>query len=161
MPVTAYLTLVGQKQGAINGSVTEKGHENSILVHAYENIVTSPRDQTSGLPTGKRVHQPITITKELDRSSVPLWNALITNENLTTWQLKFLTSGAQGIAVQPYTLALTNANIASIREYLADNLLPENSSLPVLQDITFSYQKIQWTWTDGNVTAIDDWEARV
>src|SRR5947209_7480301 len=91
MALSAYLTLAGQKQGPINGSVTEKGRENSILVHSYENLITSPRDAASGLATGKRVHQPITVTKEMDRSSVLLWNALVNNENLTSWVLKIWT----------------------------------------------------------------------
>ena len=159
MPLSAYLTLVGQKQGAIDGSVSEKGRENSILVHAYDNLITSPRDQTSGLPTGKRVHQPITITKERDRSTVPLWNALITNETLTTWVLKFWALNVHGVVGEVYSVALTNASIASIREYMSDDLAPGNDGLPLLQDITFTYQKIQWTAIDGGLTAIDDWEA--
>jgi hypothetical protein len=31
--------------------------------------VKSPRDAASGMPTGKRQHKPVTITKELDKSS--------------------------------------------------------------------------------------------
>ncbi len=31
--------------------------------------VTSPRDAASGLPTGKRMHKPLTITKELDKTT--------------------------------------------------------------------------------------------
>jgi hypothetical protein len=31
--------------------------------------VVSPRDAASGLPTGKRQHKPLTITKEIDKSS--------------------------------------------------------------------------------------------
>lgn len=31
--------------------------------------VVSPRDAASGLPTGKRMHQPFVITKTLDKSS--------------------------------------------------------------------------------------------
>jgi hypothetical protein len=31
--------------------------------------IVSPRDSASGLPTGKRQHKPIVITKELDKSS--------------------------------------------------------------------------------------------
>jgi type VI secretion system secreted protein Hcp len=160
MALSAYLTLVGQKQGAINGSVTEKAHENSILVHSYDNLVTSPRDQTSGLPTGKRVHQPITITKELDRSSVPLWNALVTNENMTTWQLKFWLTTSIETSTQIYTVSLTNAIVTSIREYRADSVAQANASGAALQDVTFTYQKIQWTWNDGGLTATDDWLAK-
>ena len=31
--------------------------------------IKSPRDSASGLPTGKRMHKPMIITKELDKSS--------------------------------------------------------------------------------------------
>jgi type VI secretion system secreted protein Hcp len=160
MALSAYLTLVGQKQGAINGSVTEKTHENSILVHGYDNLITSPRDQTSGLPTGKRIHQPITITKELDRSSVPLWNALVNNENLTTWQLKLWLTTSMELSTQIYTVSLTNAIVTSIRDYRSDIPTEATASGAALQDVTFTYQKIQWTWTDGGLTAIDDWQAK-
>jgi len=29
------------------------------------------------------------------------------------------------------------------------------------EEITFTYQKIEWVWKDGNITAMDDWEAAV
>ena len=59
MALNAYLTLKGQKQGAINGPVTQKGRENSIAVHAFGNEIDSPRDAATGLPTGKRIHKPV------------------------------------------------------------------------------------------------------
>jgi len=36
---------------------------------SFEQEVVSPRDVASGLPTGKRMHKPFVITKELDKSS--------------------------------------------------------------------------------------------
>jgi len=38
-------------------------------VISFEQDIVSPRDAASGLPTGKRMHKPFVITKELDRSS--------------------------------------------------------------------------------------------
>jgi hypothetical protein len=35
----------------------------------FDQEITSPRDAASGLPTGKRMHKPFTITKELDKSA--------------------------------------------------------------------------------------------
>ena len=29
------------------------------------------------------------------------------------------------------------------------------------EEIAFTYQKIEWTWNDGGLTAMDDWEAPV
>ena len=118
MASNAYLTLKGQTQGEINGSVTQKGREGSILVHSFSNEIISPRDPTSGLPTGKRQHQPLLILKEIDQSSPKLWTALVNNENLITWVLRFWATGATGIEKEIYTITLTNASIASIREYM-------------------------------------------
>jgi type VI secretion system secreted protein Hcp len=33
--------------------------------------------------------------------------------------------------------------------------------LPLQEEITLTYQKIQWTWNDGGVTASDDWETPI
>lgn len=166
MALNAYLTLKGQKQGTINGSVTQKGRENTILVHAYSNQILSPRDAASGLPTGKRQHNPIVIVKDVDKSSPLLWNALVNNENLTTWELKFWSpalaeASGTGAETQIYTVRLTNANIASIRESMLDNQDPTNQKLPLRQEITFTYQKIEWVWNDGGITAVDDWQSPV
>lgn len=161
MASNGYLTLKGQRQGQINGSVTEKGREGSILVHAYSNSIIDSRDPTSGLPTGKRVHQPITILKEVDRGSPLLWNALTNNENLTEWELKFWAANPAGVEKLIYTVSLVNASIASIRESMDDNLIPAQATLPLQEEISFTYQKITWTWTDPTLAASDDWETPV
>ena len=159
MASSAFLTLAGQKQGAITGGVTIKGREGSILVHSFENEILSPRDPTSGLPTGEREHEPLVIVKEIDKSSPKLWSALVNNEVLTTWVLRFWAPAASGMEKEIYTITLTNASIASMREYMVDNLTAADANLPMLEEVTFTYQKIQWTWTDGAITAQDDWSS--
>jgi type VI secretion system secreted protein Hcp len=166
MAQNAFLTLKGQKQGDIHGGVTQKGREGSILVHSFSNEILSSRDPTSGLLTGKRQHLPVVILKEIDKSSPLLWSALVNNENLVTWELKFwapaLAGGAgAGVEKQIYTINLTNASIASIREYMLDNDDPALARFPLLEEVTFTYQKIQWAWTDGGITAQDDWESPI
>jgi hypothetical protein len=93
------------------------------------------------------------ILKEIDQSSPLLWSALVSNENLTTWQLKFWAPAATGIETEIYTITLTNASIASIHEYMPDNEDPAKAKLPLLEKITFTYQKIEWVWTKGTITA--------
>jgi len=46
----------------------------SEVVVSYE--IQAPRDVATGLPTGKRMHKPFVITKELDRSTPLLSTAL-------------------------------------------------------------------------------------
>lgn len=166
MALNAYLSLSGQKQGEIKGSVTQKGREGKIMVIAVDHEIISPRDAASGLPTGKRQHKPFTITKELDKSSPLLYNALVNNENIATWKLQFWTpqikaTSGTGVEVQHYTIELTNASIAGIEFNMLNNKNPELAKYAEFERIQFTYQKILWTWNDGGISAEDDWEAPV
>ena len=60
-----------------------------------------------------------------------------------------------------YTVKLTNANICQMHEYMLDNKVPENMKFPPMETVSFTYQKIEWTWVDGGITANDDWETPV
>ena len=42
---------------------------------------------------------------------------------------------------------------------MLDNKRPENMSLKEREHLTFTYDKIAWTWVDGGISAEDDWEA--
>lgn len=161
MALNAYLRLVGQKTGAIRGSVTQKGREGKIMVIAVDHELSSPRDPSSGLPTGKLRHKPIRITKELDRSSPLLYQLLTTNENLTEWELQFwkpmVTATGTATEVQHYTMKLMNANIADIEFHMLNNKNPDLMKYAEFEEISFTYQSIDWTWTDGGITAHADW----
>lgn len=164
MALNAYLHLKGQKQGLIKGSVTQKGREEKIMVIAVSHEIISPRDPQSGLPTGKRMHKHFVITKELDMSTPLLYNALVNNENITEWELQFWAPqvrAAAGAEVHNYTVKLTNASIADIKFIMPNNKNPELAKFAEYEEIAFTYQKIEWTWTKGGITASDDWEARV
>ncbi len=161
MALNAYLKLKGQKQGEIKGSITQKGRENKIAVIAVSHEVISPRDPASGLPTGKRMHKPFVITKELDKSTPLLFNALTNNENIPEWELQFWRPSGTGAEQQHYTVKLTNANVASINFRMSNNKHPDLMKFAEYEEIAFTYQKIEWTWVDGGITAMDDWETPV
>lgn len=162
MALNAYLNLKGQKQGEIKGSVLQKGRENKIMVIAVSHEIMSPRDPASGLPTGKRMHKPFVITKELDKSSPLLYSVLCNNENITTWELQFWTpqiSAKQGTGaeVQHYTVKLENANIASISFRMANNKHPDLMKFAEYEEVAFTYEKITWTWNEGGIQTEDNW----
>ena len=159
MALDAFLRLRGETQGEIKGSATQVGREDLIMVIAFEHEVISPRDAASGLPTGKRQHKALTITKEIDRSTPLLMKALVDNENIEEWVLQFWQPSKSGKEVQFYTIELVNASIAGIRQEMLNNRYPENMQHKEREHISFCYQKIIWTWLDGGISAEDDWEA--
>ena len=163
MALNAYLKLKGKKQGDIKGSVTQKGREGMIMVIAVNHEIVSPRDAASGLATGRRQHKPFIITKEIDKSTPLLYNALVSNETLSTFELKFFkpqVNGSSGVGAEMnhYTVKLTNATIASLDSVMHNNKNADLMNLPLMETIAFTYQKIEWIWNDGGITATDDWE---
>jgi type VI secretion system secreted protein Hcp len=159
MALNAYLKLEGRKQGDIKGSATVKGREGRIVVIACSHDIAKAVDFASGLANGKRKHHPLLVTKELDKSSVPLRQALVTDEQLSVWDLQFWRAMSRGSEKQHFTVRLVNARVASIHFELPNTRSPETSKLPELEQIAFSYDKIEWIWTDGLV-ADDDWDAQ-
>ncbi len=161
MALNAYLTLEGETQGAVAGSVTQGGREDSIMVIGFNHEIVSPRDAASGLPTGKRQHKPLVITKEIDKSSPLLQLILCTNENITKFEINFWAPSATGQEAVFYKIELENASIAGIHQEMLNNKYPENMQHKERETISFCYQKIIWTFEDGGITAEDDWEAPV
>jgi type VI secretion system secreted protein Hcp len=164
MALNAYLSLVGQHLGAIKGSVVQKGREQSILVVAYEHPIGASFDEKTGLSTGKVVHHPIMITKGIDRSTPSLYQALVMGETFSSWQLRFWAAATSGPAgsgqeVQYFTIALVDARIESINLIKPNTTDPRSASLPDREEISFVYETIGWTWSEGAITAAASWSS--
>lgn len=144
-----YLELVGAKQGQIRSA----GKDGLIPVMNFAHEVTTAREAGSGLATGRRQHQPLKIVKAIDRATPLLYNAMIMHENLTKVTLQLQEAGptAGNKPATAYSIALTNARISSIVQKVE-----ESTGVPY-EEISFTYQSIDWTWHDGGVTAHDDW----
>jgi len=158
MALNAYLKIVGEKQGAILGSVTQKGREGSIQIISALHEIVGPRDPASGRPTGKRIHKPFVVTKPVDRASPLLYSVLCNNENVRSFELQFYTPDKTGIEKQHYTVRLENANISGIQLRMPSTRGAFTAQLVEREEVSFTYQKIIWTWNEGGLTAADDWE---
>lgn len=130
--------------------------------HSFAYNVVSPRDSASGLPTGRRQHQPITISKIINEASPLLFKALVSNETLPTVELQFL-----GIDNKPTgpKITLTNASVVSFAPHsqaiatdkpLADVVTPVFNQL---EDVQFVFESIDISV--GTKNAADDWGATV
>lgn len=150
---TINMWVDGATQGDFDGGCTEAGLEGSIKVFGFSHNIISPRDAATGLPTGKRQHKPLVIVKELDQATPLLYNALVANENLNTVKLEWRHYNPDSQHVELYfTIELDSAAIISIQDYSAGTMHHP------METVSFVYQRITWTWNDGGITAIDDWE---
>jgi type VI secretion system secreted protein Hcp len=159
MALNAYLTLTAETQGKIDGSCDQADREGTMEIYGWSHEVISPRDAASGLPTGKRQHKPLIITKAIDKATPLLMSVLVSNENVTEFRLDCYRPSPAGLEEQYFTIELHNANCAGIRQEQLNNKYSENMSMEVREHVSFTYQKITWTFQEGGVSADDDWKA--
>jgi type VI secretion system secreted protein Hcp len=158
MALNAYLSIVAERHGPIQGSVVQKGREGKILVIGAMHGIVCPRDPASGIPTGKRMHKPFTILKELDRATPFLFSILCNNEHISSAEIQFWQPSPTGVERQHYTVRLSNANISSIHFKMPNTRYPKLARLTEYEEVAFTYQRIEWVWNDGNLTGVDDWD---
>jgi type VI secretion system Hcp family effector len=133
----AYMTIKGARQGQFKGEVM------SGQIKLLNVVRDTP--MARAMPTGRRMHSTITITKEIDEASPMLARAASTNELLSEVVIAFA-GGAAG-AKTAQRIVLTNATILSVRKAGRN------------EQITFDYQAIEVTYAQGGKTMADDWDA--
>ena len=170
MPTPAYCTIEGESQGPITqgtftadsvGNIYQEGHEDEILVEAFNHTVTVPVDVQSGQPTGQRMHKALIITKIFDKCSPLLYRALTTGEKLPSVEIKWYRTSQDGRQEHYFTTKLEDAIIVNINARMPNCQDPALAHFTHLEDISFSYRKITWTQTIGGTEEFDDWRAPV
>ena len=161
-----YITIEGSKQGVFKGSagagtakVARAAHKHRIAGIKFLSETTSPRDTATGQAGGKRIHKPISITKQWDAASPQLFQALVNNETLKSVLFEFVKTNPNGQQEVYHTIKLTNASVSNIRSYLD---LTDTSGDPYdaheLEDVSFVFQKIKIENTEGKTSVVDSWQ---
>lgn len=159
MPMPSFMKVVGTTQGEIQGSCQIQGRENTILVQGVDHTIEIPRSPQTGLPTGKRVHLPMTVTVEIDKSTPKLYQALCSGEKLSSVEVDYYWISPQGKEEKYYSVKLEDAIVVGMRGWFPNCLLPDDQQLGHMQDISFTYSKIIETWQPDGIEAEDSWLA--
>lgn len=115
-------------------------------------------EASTGMGIGKRQHNPITILRLADGSS-PLLQQATTNGELlktVTISLNKTSPSKKGYLV----IKLTNAMITGIS--ISEGASNANAQAPLaepLEQISLTYQNIQYEYSDGKAVFKDDWNS--
>jgi type VI secretion system secreted protein Hcp len=151
IPTSIIMKIKAQQQGDIKGDLTQTGREGYIKVISVNHEITVPIDPSTGLPTARKQHRPLLVLKELDRSTINLYNSLLTNEILLSVELKFWTQPQTGTEVNFFNTSLTNAKVVSIRQ------TSQEINLTQYEEVRLTYQKIEWRNLIANTVSQGDW----
>jgi type VI secretion system secreted protein Hcp len=148
MPI--YVKATGAKQGVFTGPVTQKGSEGQIEATECDFGLGTPYDHVTGQASGKRQPRPVVLSKGTDKSSPLFYNACTNNEVLTSVAIKYMTAADDHKPTM--TITLTNAMVREYAHQAGSNGVGH-------EKLTLTYMKIEFTWVDGGIVAIDDWSA--
>lgn len=137
---------------------TSLGRENSIECLSLESRVLTAREASSGMATGRRQYQPLVIRKRIDKGSPLLMKALTENQ-VVEGKFKFFRPNptGDGTTEQFFTLEIKQGRISDIRQYVPDVLVPSAAAAPPMEEISFVFHSISWTYTKGGVMHEDTW----
>jgi type VI secretion system secreted protein Hcp len=137
------------------------GRDGSIECVYYEQGVITAREAGSGLATGRRQYQPLLIRKRIDKSSPLLMKALTENQVVeATFKFFRPNPTGDGTTEQFYTVNFKQGRINTIKQLVPDTIVPATSKDPALEELTFVFHTIGWTYTNGGVTHEDSWSAQ-
>jgi type VI secretion system secreted protein Hcp len=157
---TLTFEVEGSKQGKLRG---DNGAPGGVMRGLrYSMAVTSPRDVATGQASGKRRYQPLSIVHPIGPSSPQLFNAVVSNEVLKTVKLTLSRATPDGRSATSFTITLMNATVASLRHLTLDSTSPSYAAAPVVvEEVTFSFAKIEMTAPGAGTVGTDSWNSPV
>ncbi len=145
---------------AVKGEPTQtsQGRDGSIECVSYQQEGATPFEPTTGQASGRRQYQPLKIMKRIDASSPLLWQALTTNQKLEG-EFRFYRPDPEGHGSTEhfYTVVIRGGYIASIRQFVQHSLTPGEANEPPLEEITFIFHDIIWTYKTTGAEHSDSW----
>lgn len=152
MPLPAYLEI-----GEIPGSCKVQGRENHMEILGFRHEVYMPVDRKDGSASGTRVHKDLIVIKNFDKGSPKLYQYLCNGKIIASATLKWYEIDPSGQEKMYFTHKLENARVTAVRPYMPDVDNPNNEQYKHMEEVAFRYEKITWTFCDGNVEFTDSW----
>lgn len=154
-----FISIKGLRQGQFKGDQPDRvGRADWMAGTAFTLELDQPRDEHTGLPTGRRQWKPIQITKQWGAASPQILQALATNETLNPVIFEFTRMTPDGKEQVYQTITMTNATIVNVNRSLGPDGSQEIHSNEI-EVVEFTFQKITMQDTAGGTVFTDDWAA--
>jgi type VI secretion system secreted protein Hcp len=160
MAETVHLFLkINGKDVKGESTITTEGRDGSIECLSYEQSLTAAREASTNTVTGRRQFMPLKVLKRIDKASPILLKALGTNERVDgVFKFYRPNPAGDGTTEQFYTVELEDGKIAGVSQLVKSTFESGTSTWPPLEEISFVFKTITWTYTQGGATHKDTWK---
>jgi type VI secretion system secreted protein Hcp len=158
MPIPAYMWMKDQSGAEVKGSVDVKDREGSVEVLGFQHEVRIPADRDTGKLTGTRKHEPLIILKAFDAASPMLYKAVCEGQTYQEVLIKWYQIDEAGAEKEYFIHKLENVKICSVKPVMNNVKDPAFERFVHSEEVSLRYQKITWTFLDGNIEHSDSWK---
>lgn len=167
MPTVCYMQLTGANQGAMHtgatgadsiGTKSKSSKEDYIQIQEFKSRIETPTDSQSGQTSGQRVHYGIEFTKEVDKSSPMLMQALATGETISSCEVQWFRTSSSGEQEHYYTTKYEDGTITAVNKDMPNAQNPDNASYGHLEHVKMTYKKITETHEKAGTSGSDSWD---
>lgn len=152
-----YLWLKDGNGTPIPASSAVVGREGSIEVLSVAHGMHAPTDGNTGNLAGTRVHQPLSIEKDIDKSTPFLYRAISLGETLSEALLSWYRVNEAGVETEYFRTIMQGVKVVSIAPVMP-NIRRETSKIQNhIERVAFRYTSIEWRYLEGNVIFRDAW----
>lgn len=138
------------KFDGLDGECRESGHEGWIQIEAFSHHLAAIIDRmassgTGGSSVGAAEHGDISITKNLDSSSLPIMAKCCAGQSFATVEIDMMaaSSGTEATPTQRFLgIVLTDVVIASVN--YSDSA---SAGGRPMENLELNYKKIEWTYS--------------
>ena len=156
MPLPIYAKFDG-----IEGSCQVKGREGTVEVLSFDHIVEVPVDVKDATATGTRRHGAVSLIANIDKATTGLIESTCTSKAIATVTIDFYTIGDDGKQKKYYTIKLEGSRCTSAHMWFPNVDDAPTKSYKHMMTYELRYEKITWTFLDGNLEFSDAWKEPV
>ena len=161
MAVPGYMWVQDEYGNPIDGIATVSGREKSIEVLGFKHNIYIPNDRDTGMLTGTRKHEPFAVTKTFCSASPILYKACCSGKTLLEVKVSWYRINNQGQEEEYFRHVLRNARIVAVNPEMIDIKDKRSETYGHLEHVALRYERIEWTYLDGNISAFDEWNIKV
>ncbi len=153
----SYMTITGRQQGLISagcssqdsiGNKCQTTHLDEIMVLSFQHSMSNVDNLT------RATHEPILITKNVDKSS-PLLAQALTNREVLDCVIAFYRVSASGMQEKFFSLELNGCQLAYLHFDMPHALKQDGDDAQ--EHIAFRYRDIRWTHHIAGTTGSTSW----
>ncbi len=156
----AYMAIIDDKGNQIKGTCKVLGREDRIEVYQFKHEVRIPTDKDTGALTATRKHENFVVTKDYCPASPVLYKACASGKTLNSLMLSWYKVDDTGKEVEYFRHTLEGVKVVSVNAKVEDVKDKQNEYIGHREEVAFRYQKIKWTYLDGNIETEDEWRVR-